>query len=182
MSVLKMADFGAAKTGLATVGYQLYDSAGATVGSRVTEGVLEIGSTGIYAAAVDITGAVAIVWDTGEASPAYAGDEIEADVYHADVGFARDRGAAQDEYTVQWFKNGVPITTGITVPTIRVIQRADGTDLVAETAMTAVGATGVLKYDEATNRITLGEPAVVQVTATIDGAVRTWRRPVGRDS
>jgi hypothetical protein len=61
-------NFGAEYTGLATVGYQLYDSTGAAVGSRVTTGVAEVGTaTGIYGK--DLTFADdwrgSIQWDTG---------------------------------------------------------------------------------------------------------------------
>jgi hypothetical protein len=48
--------------------------------------------------------------------------------------------------------------------------------------MTQIGTTGSYKYDEATNRLTLGEAAVVVVTATIDGASQTWVKNLGRDS
>ena len=106
------------------------------------------------------------------------------DIYHADIFLTRDAGNAQDEYTVVWYKNGTPLTGGITLPKIQVVKRADGENLVALTAMTQVGTTGTYKYDEtaAANRLTAGEAAVALVTATIGGSSRTWRRPVGRDS
>ncbi len=104
------------------------------------------------------------------------------DVYHADIHFARDQGGTpHDEFTVRWFKNQTMLASGITTPTIQVIKRADGTDLVAATAMTQIGSTGAYKYDEATNRVTLGEAVLVVVTATIDAATRTWGCVVGRD-
>jgi hypothetical protein len=103
-------------------------------------------------------------------------------VYHADIEITRDGTNTRDEYTATWFKNGVRITTGITVPTIQLIKRADGTDLVASTAMTQVGSTGSYKYDEATNRLTAGEAAVCIVAATIDGTGRTFARVVSRDA
>lgn len=104
------------------------------------------------------------------------------DVYYADVYLTVDEANTQDEYTVQWYKNGAPVTSGITVPKIQVVARATGNDLIALTAMTQIGSTGAYKYDEATNRLTAGESAVAYVTATIDGSGRTWRRVVGRDS
>lgn len=104
------------------------------------------------------------------------------DVYHADIDLTIDDANSQDEYTVQWIKNGAPVTSGITVPKIQVVKRADGTDLIAATAMTQIGSTGSYKYTEATNRITAGEAVVVVVTATIDSATRTWKRPAGRDA
>jgi hypothetical protein len=104
------------------------------------------------------------------------------DVYYADVYLTVDEATTQDEYTVQWYKNGAPVISGITVPQIQVVARATGSDLIAATAMTQIGSTGAYKYDEATNRLTAGESAVAYVTATIDGSGRTWRRVVGRDS
>ena len=105
------------------------------------------------------------------------------DVYWADIHFTRDSANGKDEYEVVWIKNDAPITSDITEPTIQVVKRADGTDLVEEVAMDdEIGTTGAYKYDEDTNRLTLGEAALVIVTATIDTATRTWSRVVGRDS
>jgi hypothetical protein len=104
------------------------------------------------------------------------------DLYSADIQFQRDEANTQDEYTVTWFKNGVRQTSGITSPTIQVINRSDGSNLIASTAMTQIGTTGSYKYDEATNRLTAGEAAVAVVSGTIDGSARTFSRIVGRDS
>lgn len=104
------------------------------------------------------------------------------DVYQAKIDFSDDNANSLDEYTVQWFKNGLPITTGITSPTIQVIKRADGTDLIAAAAMTQVGSSGAYKYDESTNRITSGEAVIVHVEATIDSANRAFRQLISRDS
>lgn len=103
-----------------------------------------------------------------------------ADIYHAAVELTID--STTDEYTVTWYANGIPQTSGVTSAYIQVIKRADGTDLVAETAMTQIGTTSSYRYNEATNRITEGEAIIVAVKATIDGAVRTWRVPLSRDN
>ena len=107
-----------------------------------------------------------------------------ASIYVAQIDFSDDEANTQDEYSVQWFKNGAPITSGVTSPTIQVIKRADGTDLVASVAMSEIGSTGAYKYDATAeaNRITDGEAVVVQVQATIDGSTRTWRKLVSRDA
>ena len=105
-----------------------------------------------------------------------------ADIYHADIETALDNTNSQDEYTAIWFRNGSRITSGITSPTIQVVKRSDGTDLVASVAMTQIGSTGSYKYDEGTNRITLGEAVVVIVSATIDSKSRSFARVVNRDS
>ena len=107
-----------------------------------------------------------------------------ADVYAAQIEYTVDGANTRDEYTATWFKNGVRQTSGITSPVIQVAKRADGTDLIASTAMSAIGSTGSLKYDTTTEgaRLTAGESAIVIVTATIDGSSRTWSRLVSRDS
>lgn len=104
------------------------------------------------------------------------------DLYHADINFTRDQTNSADEYTSTWFKNGVVLTSGITTPTIQVVRRSDGADLIALTAMTQIGSTGSYKKDETAGRLTVGEAALVTVQAVIDGGTRTWRKPIGRDS
>lgn len=107
-------------------------------------------------------------------------DAVNAAVYVALIEFTQD--ASADEFTVTWFKNGAPVDSGITSPTIQIVKRADGTDLVAETAMTEIGSTAGYKYDEATNRLTDGEAVLVIVGATIDGGGRTFRAIMTRDA
>lgn len=107
---------------------------------------------------------------------------VETDAtYWAVLDYRRDQDHMQDEYTVTWYRDGVALTGGITSPTIQVIRRSDGSDLVAAAAMVQVGSTGSYKYDEPTNRQELGESCLVVLSATIDGAARTWREIVGRD-
>ena len=109
--------------------------------------------------------------------------DAQGDVYHAEAQMLRDQSNTQDEYTVTWFKNGVRQSSGITSPEIQVVKRVDGTDLIAAaTAMTQIGSTGSYKYDEATNRVTVGESAVAIFKATIDDVVREFSCIVGRDS
>ena len=103
-------------------------------------------------------------------------------LYHADIQLTVDETNSKDEYTVVWFKNGVRVTSGITVPKVQVVKRVDGTDLVAQTAMSQIGATGAYKYDEASNRITAGEAVFAVVTATIDGSGRSFPKVLTRDS
>lgn len=77
--MLRVVNFGAANGGLATVGYTIYGVNGVAIGTRVTAGVVEIGtSTGIYAANVTMPGYDAIVlWDTGAASPKYSTEDYQ---------------------------------------------------------------------------------------------------------
>jgi hypothetical protein len=103
-----------------------------------------------------------------------------ADIYYADIKLTRDEVNDQDEYTVIWFKNGSPVTSGISgTPTIRVYTRA-GADLITTSNMTSVIA-GVYKYNEATSLISLGDAVVVHVAATIDGNACTDRAVITRD-
>lgn len=105
------------------------------------------------------------------------------DLYSADIHLAVDEANTQDEWTITWFKNGVRVTSGITVPTIQVVKRADGTDLIASTTPTQIASTGSYKHDATTTaRITAGEAVLVIVTATIDAGTRTFSRLAGRDS
>jgi hypothetical protein len=104
------------------------------------------------------------------------------DVYHANIQLTVDGANTQDEYTVTWFKNGARITSGITSPTIQVVNRSAGTDLVASTAMTQIGSTGSYKYDEGTSRLTNGEAALVIVSASIDSGTRSFSKLLGRDA
>lgn len=104
------------------------------------------------------------------------------DVYPADIGFTIDDSNSRDEYTVVWFRNGAPVTSGITVPTIQAIKRADGTNLIPSSVMTQIASTGAYKYDAVTaERATPGEAVVVVVSATINGSTRTWRKVITRD-
>lgn len=103
------------------------------------------------------------------------------DVYFCSGKLNLDSGNSQDEYSVEWFRNGVPITSGITNAKIQVVTRASGADLVALTAMEEVGSTGAFRYDESAERLTAGQAALAIFTATIDGATRTRRMWVGRD-
>ena len=104
------------------------------------------------------------------------------DTYQAKVWLFDDNIGGNDCYAAAWFKNGEPVLAGITVPTIQVIDLATGLDLIAVTAMTAVGATGYFRKDEAVNRVVSGTCYMAQAKATIDGQVRVWSQPVGRDS
>ena len=163
----------AVRTNLTTeLGYLTGDSyarLGAPAGASVSADV----------AAVKVDTA-AVLADTGTDGVILADSE---DVYPADIQFTRDDDNDKDEYTVLWFRNGTPVTSGITVPLIQVVKRADGTDLIASTAMTQIGSTGAYKYDESTaaSRIDDGEAVVVICTATINGSARSWRKTVTRD-
>lgn len=108
---------------------------------------------------------------------------VKADIYTADIDYAVDEAASKDEYTVSWFRNGVLLKTGVTNAKISAFKRADGAALINQAAMTAVGATGVFRYDaSAGERQPAGDAVIVDAEATIDGSTRTWRRLFSRDS
>jgi hypothetical protein len=105
-----------------------------------------------------------------------------ASVYHARVNLTVDGGNSQDEYTVKWFKDAVPVVVGadITSVTIQVTYRSGGV-LVASKAMT-VASNGTCRADEAVNRVPEGEAVTVLVTATIDSVARPFAEVVSRDA
>lgn len=105
----------------------------------------------------------------------------DMDAYHAKVWVVKESTTA-DHYAVVFFKNGQPVTTGITSQTIQVIKASDGTDLIASTGLTEVGALGIYKKDESTNKMVGGAIYFAKVQATIDGSARQWLQQIGRDS
>lgn len=143
--------------------------ANALISGRVDANTQAIGNDVINAAAI--------------AAGAIDDDAVAADMnaYHAKVWVVRESTTA-DHYAVVFFKNGQPVTSGITSPTIQVIKASDGTDLIASGALTEVGALGIYRKDESTNKMTAGAIYFAKVTATIDGSTREWLQQVGRDS
>lgn len=105
----------------------------------------------------------------------------DMDNYSAKIWVIKEN-TTTDHYAVRWFKNLVPITSGITSPTIQVIKGSDGTDLIASTALTEIGSTHRFKRDESTNKMTAGAIYFAVVAATIDGSSRSYEQQVGRDS
>lgn len=119
---------------------------------------------------------------TGRSYPWNLLDVLD-NVYQAKIWLCDDDTGTTDRYEVVWHKNGQPVTSGITSPTIQVIKASDGTDLIASTAMTQIGATGLYKYDATgASRIVDGAAYIVKIQATIDGATRTWYQPLSRDT
>lgn len=107
----------------------------------------------------------------------------DPDIYTAKVSLTQDNANASDRYEVTWYKNAVlyPPTAG--TPQIEVVKASDGTDLIAATNMTQIGATGRWRYVATTTaRIADGATYLARVTATVDGATRTWEQPVSRDA
>lgn len=109
---------------------------------------------------------------------------VGPDVYTAEISHEVHDSAAipANEFTSVWSKNGVVQTTGVTLGTIQIIKRSDGTNHLAEASMTQIGSTSSWRYDATgTNRLLVGIAYIVKCAATIDGDVRTWYTIVGRD-
>jgi hypothetical protein len=151
----------------ALVGARIDANASAVSGDAVAADTLEL-----FAEALDQT--------TGQLDNGTLATGL--DTYQARVELYDDDGGSADRYEVGWYKNGEPVTSGITSPTIQVIKSADGTNLVASTAMTEIGSLGLFKHVEATNRIVAGATYRAKVQATIGGATRTDFKDVGRDT
>ena len=71
-------EFGNSQTGLATVGYRLYNASGGDSVARTTTGVVEVGNGAYGVPNVNVPDdAVGIQWDTGGGSPIYAVEDID---------------------------------------------------------------------------------------------------------
>ena len=106
--------------------------------------------------------------------------------YYADIRLERDTTNSINEYTINWFKNTIPLTSGqVTSPTLQVYKRTDGSSLIGLAGASGMAhvntSLGTVKYDERTNVITVGEPYIAEAKAIIDGVVKTWNRLIGRD-
>ncbi len=85
-------------------------------------------------------------------------------------------------FTLTWHKNDNPISPSDSpAPTIRLIKWADGTDLLAATAMTQIGSTGIWKYTRTGALLVPGVPVIAEIIATVDSVVRTRRKLLGID-
>lgn len=141
---------------------------------------------------VDTTsgGAVGVDWGNIEnktttnalTNTSIASVDAITNTYQAKVEFVDDDTGTTDRYVVSWFKNGEPVTAGVTVATLQVI-KTDGSDLIASSAMTLVAGTSNYYYSATgAERMVSGSSYIAVASATIDSAVRTWRQPVGVDS
>jgi hypothetical protein len=109
--------------------------------------------------------------------------DSDLDTYQAKVKFVDDNSGTTDRYTVAWYKNGEHVNVGITNAKIQVQKISDGTDLIAQTAMTEIDSSGRFKYDATgAERIVDGAGYWAIATATINGYTRTWPEFTARDS
>ena len=156
-----------------------YARLGAPAGTNFAEDIALIANAlGLVIAATTADGVV--VADASKTGYALTADY---DSYWARIKLDIDTTNAKDEYNIIWFKGSTPLDSAdVEDLTLNVTQR-DGTLLIMDATPTEIGGTGTYKYDATlSNRTTPGESAVAVVTATIDGATRTWKEVVGRDS
>lgn len=101
------------------------------------------------------------------------------DVYIAEIRLTRNDMA--DAWTVNFLKNGLPVTGVITIPKLTVVDAA-GTTLISAVALVNVAGTKY-KYNATSGSLTTaGVPCFASVTATIDGVAQTWTPMlVGKD-
>lgn len=169
--------------------HYLGSAAPALVGGRFDSSVGAIAANAITATAINADAITAAKIADGAIDAAtFAASAIndaavstDMDAYHGKVWVIKES-TTTDHYAVVFFKNGQPVTSGITSPTIQVIKASDGTDLIASTALTEVGALGIYKKDEGTNKMVAGAIYFAKVQATIDSSTRSWLQQIGRDS
>lgn len=150
---------------------------------------LAVDGSGYVTVGTMAAAAIQSIWDALTAALTTVGsigkllvDSI-TDTYQAKIEVVDDNVGAADRYIISWFKNGEPISAGVTLATIQVVKSSDGTDLIASSAMTIVAGTSNYYYSATgAERLVSGESYVAVLTATIDSAVRSWRQPVGIDS
>jgi len=107
----------------------------------------------------------------------------DLDTYQAKVWVIDDDGGSTDRYIIAWFKNAQPITTTPSDLTNSFqVFKVDGSKLITDGDPTIISGTKYETITEGTNRMVDGVVYIVQVTASIDSATRTWAQPIGRDS
>lgn len=107
-----------------------------------------------------------------------------ADGHVADIRVNVDDSGSKDTWTVNWYRNGSLVTTGITNATLRIFDTA-GADKWAGSPilLTQIGTTGAYYLERtSTDRIDDGVTYVAEAQATISGATRTARLTISRDA
>jgi hypothetical protein len=109
-------------------------------------------------------------------------------IHHADIHYMYDSVSNEDKYTAIWYRNAEMIPTYPVFNTfITVINYDTGSTLINNQAMSYIAGTGfstvqgdeALKYTETSNLQTQGVPYLVTVSASLDGATRTFQKTVG---
>lgn len=149
-------------------------------GSGVEDGIIDanvVQVSGLYVGPTDVIDANVV-----RVSGIPVG--LADDSYFANIKFIKDSVVPRDEYTVQWFRNAVPLSSGATTNHAISVYKADGTNTALFTNQ-KLGYTNVnhggLRYNEATNLQQSGEAYMVITSGTIDSYTRVWQNIVGLD-
>lgn len=112
------------------------------------------------------------------------GNDFGSNLYYANIKFNKDVINSRDEYTVNWFKNSRPLSSGnFTNPALTVCRTDNGTAIFANQQMTyANSSIGVVRYNDSVNLTASGESYLVIASSTIDGSSRRWEQLIGIDS
>lgn len=103
-------------------------------------------------------------------------------IYYADIKQYYDFTNTRDEYAVEWYRGNTPLNSGaITNAAISVYSTANGAAVFQNGVMSYGYNIGGLRYNDASNLLTAGEPYQVMVSGTIDGSTRVWQRIIGRN-
>ncbi len=94
----------------------------------------------------------------------------------------KDDAASRDEYGATWAKDDGTLATGVTTPTIQVVNADTQVDLIAETSMTDAGSNRFIYNATGDERMTAGQRYLVIFRATIDSSQREDVFWEGRDT
>jgi len=103
------------------------------------------------------------------------------DTYTAIIKHTTNDTGHGDTWIVEWYKNGEPITSGITSPTLTVTKLSDSSVLLNAVTPTQVSGTHLWRYTTTASRIVGGADYNAVCSATIDSATRTGGGVLGRD-
>ena len=145
--------------------------AGSNGGVRLSsQGVIDAGS-GVWTSTVtDYSG---ITNFGGQVQP----------MYYADVKQYYDVTNTRDEYAITWFCNNKALPSGaVTHAKISAYSTANGAAVFENAVLSPAGyGNPSMRYNEASNVLTAGEPYLTLSSGTIDGTTRVWQKIVGRN-
>ena len=112
------------------------------------------------------------------------GNDFYSNLYYANIKFNKDTINSRDEYTVNWFKNNQPLSSGnFSNPALTVYNTSTGAALFSNQKLTYASLNlGVVRYNDAVNVTASGEAYLVVASSLIDGASRRWEQIIGIDS
>lgn len=110
-------------------------------------------------------------------------DQLNNNVYFANIKYVKDNVNNQDEISCQWYRNDQPLTSGeLSNPAVSAHQTSNGTALFQNQTMNYASVNlGVVRYTDVSFSIPSGEPILISVSGTIDNSNKVWRQVVGLD-